>query len=203
MQSLASALERHHQKQTAVLVGVFEGKGKPTRWAYSCRICSDEGALVLEATGNNGNKSLVDLAVLQITAMIEANPPVFDGSLESLEIINDGLSANFFQTLSGPLPIGLRGQHHHQSAFRIAEDGGVHLRLCGQGQWAQLIVAEAIEVISGGLGLPKRGCRGRDRESGKITVVQHGLELGLGHSLLRHDFKRAASHRLRCRPACL
>ena len=46
---------------------------------------------------------------------------------ESFEIFNDGLSANFFQTLGGPLPIGLCGQHHHQSAVRITEDGGVHL----------------------------------------------------------------------------
>eukprot|EP00935_MAST-01C_sp_MAST-1C-sp1_P002876 g2876.t1 len=67
----------------AVLVGVFEDEERPTRWSYSCTIVSDEEALQLKAA----DKSLVDLAVLQIKAkVIEANPPVFDGSLDSLTI---------------------------------------------------------------------------------------------------------------------
>ena len=70
----------------AMLVGVFEGEGRPTRWTYSCAIASDEGALQLKAAAD---ESLVDLAVLQIKARIEANPPVFDGSLESLLILQE------------------------------------------------------------------------------------------------------------------
>jgi hypothetical protein len=71
---------------TTVLVGVFDGTGRPTRWTYSCRIASDEPALKLKAA----DQSLVDLAVLQIKAKIDkAQPPVFDGSLTSLEIVNE------------------------------------------------------------------------------------------------------------------
>eukprot|EP00935_MAST-01C_sp_MAST-1C-sp1_P001661 g1661.t1 len=64
-------------KYSAVLVGMFEGEGKPTRWTYSCCVCSEEQALRQKAD----DELLVDLAVLQCTAKIKSVP-----SVNSLEI---------------------------------------------------------------------------------------------------------------------
>eukprot|EP00935_MAST-01C_sp_MAST-1C-sp1_P000321 g321.t1 len=111
----------------AVLVGVFEGEGNRTRWAYSCAIASHEEALQLKAA----YKSLVDLAVLQIKAkIIETNPPVFDGRLESLTNVEVGAfgSSASVEKLKLVESNQLQEQHAQRKAWLVKRERRIEAR---------------------------------------------------------------------------
>eukprot|EP00935_MAST-01C_sp_MAST-1C-sp1_P002472 g2472.t1 len=184
----------------AVLVGVFEGKGKPARWAYSCRVYSEEEALKLEAA----DKSLVDLAVLQINAKIEeAQPPVFDRSMESFEIIQEteidpkALNMRYLLTSNVAQQLGqvrLFGYPKDRGAIRFKEDNST---ACGQDNgWVKV---NAIEVATS-------GCSGGPllNDEGEIVAVmsldyndKRGLKSGASNlSWFRHLSMIQAGHHM-------
>jgi hypothetical protein len=166
-QSCASVIERHRRKYTEVLVGVFEGEGCPTRWAYTCRICSEEDALELEAAAD---RSSVDLAVLHIKTKIgEARPAIFDGSLDSLEIIQEteinpsALSMRYLRTstadLEGDRNVRIFGYPKQTGNIRLTQENAT-----ASVQESGWVKVNATKVATSGFsGGPLNGKRGSDQ----------------------------------------
>jgi hypothetical protein len=62
---------------------MFSGDTEPTRWAYTARIVSTADALAAKLSSSSypelSTASLLDIAVLQITAAVKTSPPSFSG----------------------------------------------------------------------------------------------------------------------------
>jgi tetratricopeptide (TPR) repeat protein/S1-C subfamily serine protease len=148
-----------------LLVGMFSGDTEPTRWAYTARIVSTAAALTAKLSPSSypelSTASLLDIAVLQITATVETAPPSFSG-LGSVNITEEGsklLEDVFYlqtNTAPGALEVGSEVALYGYPLGHAKQGGLVHLRIAaGTAAVSQLVagfvLVNATAVAASGL----------------------------------------------------